>query len=83
MKKSDDESPPRRLTDDPEYRARLKYLYEWLLDGRELRRLQKLVEEVKKNPVKRRSRRYAVRNPDGTIYRRPKNRRRRPSSSAS
>ena len=74
---------PERLSDDPEMKARLEYLYNWLLDGRELRRLQKLVEQVKKNPVMRRDRRYAVRNPDGTIYRQPKNRRRRPSSSAS
>jgi hypothetical protein len=83
MKRSDDESPPRRLSDDPDYRARLEHLYNWLLDGHELKRLQKLVEQVRANPVKRRDRRYAVRNPDGTIYRRPKNRRRRPGSSAS
>ena len=56
--------------DDPDYRAKLQHLYEWLLDGRELERLQKLVVEAKAHPAERRSRRYAVRKPDGSIDRR-------------
>ncbi len=32
-----------KLRNDPEYRAKLEYLVEWLADGTELRRLEKLV----------------------------------------
>lgn len=60
-----------RSLDDPEYRAQLEYLVEWLADGKELRRLEALVAEVRAHPVKRQPSRYRVRNQDGSIYRKP------------
>lgn len=57
--------------DDPDYRAQLEYLVSWLADGTELEKLIKLKEEVLANPVKRQVSRYRVRNPDGSIYRKP------------
>lgn len=43
----------------------------WLADGTELAKLQKLVDEVKAHPRKRSSTRYKVKNPDGSVARRP------------
>ncbi len=40
-----------------------------LVSGDKLDRLSVLLEQVRANPIKRRSHKYAVRNPDGTIYR--------------
>jgi hypothetical protein len=36
----------------PERRAQLEYLRDWLLDGTELRRLEKLMEEAQAHPRK-------------------------------
>jgi hypothetical protein len=55
-------------------REQISELVNWLRDGRELARLQKLFTEAKTHPQQRRSRRYAVRNPDGSIYRSKKQR---------
>ena len=43
----------------------------WLVDGRELEKLQKLVDEVKAHQRKRSSNRYKVKNPDGSVARQP------------
>jgi hypothetical protein len=53
-------------------RDELQKLHDWLLDGTELKKLQELYAEVKAHPRKRTSRKYVVRNPDGSVYRRPK-----------
>lgn len=55
-------------SDDPDYQAKLRYLYDWLLDGRELKKLLAIAEKAKAHPRKRRSRRYAVRRADGSIF---------------
>lgn len=58
--------------DDARYRKRLQHLHDWLLDGRELKRLQELVAYAKAHPRKRESTHYKVKNPDGKIYYRRK-----------
>jgi hypothetical protein len=63
MPRNEHDPPRPTRRDHPKYRARLEHLYEWLLDGRELKRLQKLAADVKAHPPKRTSRRHAVRNP--------------------
>lgn len=59
-----------RLSDDPEYRKLMDEAIAWLADGRELAKLQKLVDEVKTHPRRRSSNRYKVKNPDGSVARR-------------
>jgi hypothetical protein len=51
-------------SDDPDYRKRMDEAIAWLADGRELAKLQKLVDEAKAHPRKRSSNRYKVKNPD-------------------
>lgn len=53
-------------------RTTIQELVNWLHDGRELDRLEKLVAEARANPRKRTHSRAHVRNPDGSIYRRPR-----------
>ena len=73
MPRSKDDLPRPSRFDDPDHQAKIEYLLNWLRDGRELKRLQNLVIEAKARPKKRRSRRYAVRNPDGSVYRNARN----------
>ena len=56
--------------DDPDYRKLMDEAIAWLADGRELAKLQKLVDEVKTHPRRRSSNRYKVKNPDGSVARR-------------
>jgi hypothetical protein len=42
--------------DDAQYRKRLQHFHQWLLDGRELKRLRELMAEARTHPRQRTSR---------------------------
>ena len=53
--------------DDPEYRRLIGETIVWLADGRELTKLEEIVEEVKAELRSYSSSRYEVKNPDGSV----------------
>lgn len=60
MKRSKDDSPLRSLRSGSDYRARIDQLYNWLLDGRELDRLERIVKEAKASAKSRKRKRGSV-----------------------